>query len=251
MRIKVASKTSNNSRAHYLAQSYEFSHQYNFETLYAMKLLCAIVLVATCFGGSLGDGLKCTLTPVEDVPTKWIDMVDPCIKILEAQVKVEVEAAMTYLAMGAHFATDSINRPGFSKFFIESANEERQHAIKIIEYLLMRGQLTSDVSKLLKFPLKPLREEWSSGMDALTQALNLETQVTGNIRDIIQTCESPKTHNYNDYHLVDYLTSDFLDEQYKGERDLAGKISTLGKMMATHGPLGEFLYDKKLLNGEV
>jgi len=51
--------------------------------------------------------------------------------------------------------------------------------------------------------------------------------------------------------LVDYLTSDFLDEQYKGQRDLAGKISTLGKMMQAHGPLGEFLFDKKLLNGEV
>jgi len=50
--------------------------------------------------------------------------------------------------------------------------------------------------------------------------------------------------------LVDYLITDFLDEQYKGQRDLAGKISILGKMMQAHGPLGEFLFDKKLLNGE-
>lgn len=178
-------------------------------------------------------------------------MVDPCIKILESQVKTEVEAAMTYLAMGAHFARDTINRPGFSKFFIESAKEEREHAIKIIEYLLMRGQLTNDVSKLLKFPLKPIREEWNSGVEALTDALNLEAQVTRSIRDIIKTCETPPNSDYNDYHLVDYLTGDFLDEQYKGERDLAGKVSTLGKMMITHGPLGEFLFDKKLLNGEV
>lgn len=51
--------------------------------------------------------------------------------------------------------------------------------------------------------------------------------------------------------LVDYLTGEFLEEQYKGQRDLAGKISTLGKMMQTHGALGEFLFDKKLLNGEI
>lgn len=50
---------------------------------------------------------------------------------------------------------------------------------------------------------------------------------------------------------MDYLTGDFLDEQYKGQRSLAGKVSTLGKMMATHGPLGEFLFDKKLLNEEL
>lgn len=51
--------------------------------------------------------------------------------------------------------------------------------------------------------------------------------------------------------LVDYLTGDFLEEQYRGQRDLAGKISTLDKLMEKHGPLGEFLYDKKLLNGEL
>ncbi|EFN78735.1 ferritin subunit isoform X2 [Harpegnathos saltator] len=186
-----------------------------------------------------------------ELPTSWVDMVDPCIKIMESQVKTEVEAAMTYLAMGAHFARDTINRPGFSKFFFESASEEREHALKVIEYLLMRGQLTSDVSKLLKFPLKPIREEWNSGVEALTDALNLEAQVTRSIREIITTCENPKTFTFNDYHLVDYFTSDFLDEQYKGQRELAGKISTLGKMMQTHGELGEFLFDKKLLSGEI
>ncbi|XP_066596486.1 ferritin heavy chain isoform X1 [Prorops nasuta] len=212
-----------------------------------MKLLFLFFVVLTSLGSTLGDGLKCTLKPT-DIPSAWIDMVDPCIKALESQVKNEIEAAMTYLAMGAHFARDSVNRPGFSKFFIESASEEREHAIKIIEYLLMRGQLVSDVSKLLKFPLKPLREDWNSGVEALSDALNLEAQVTRSIREIIATCENPKNNNFNDYHLVDYLTADFLDEQYKGERDLAGKISTLGKMMSTHGPLGEFLFDKKLLD---
>lgn len=216
-----------------------------------MKFICAFVLALSCVVGiSNADNLKCTIKPAE-VPQAWRDMVSPCIRILEDQVKTEIEASMTYLAMGAHFGRDSINRPGFSKLFLESANEEREHAIKIIEYLLMRGQLTSDVSKLLKFPLKPIREEWNSGVEALTDALNLESQVTRNIRDIISTCESPAGVPFNDYHLVDYLTADFLDEQYKGQRDLAGKISTLGKMMASHGQLGEFLFDKKLLNKEV
>jgi ferritin heavy chain len=51
--------------------------------------------------------------------------------------------------------------------------------------------------------------------------------------------------------LVDYLSGDFLEEQYKGQSDLAGKISTLGKMLDYYGTLGEFLFDKKLLNGEL
>jgi ferritin heavy chain len=221
-----------------------------------MKLLHVFLFTLACISGTFGDGLKCIHKPA-DIPTSWIDMADPCIKLMESQVKIEMEAAMKYLAMGAHFARDTINRPGFSKFFFESASEEREHAIKIIEYLLMRGQLTNDVSKLLKYPLTinnthPMRQEWNNGEEALAEALKLEAQVTRSIRDIIITCEDPKpTSSFNDYHLVDYLTSDFLDEQYKGQRDLAGKVSTLGKMMHAHGPLGEFLFDKKLLNGEV
>jgi ferritin heavy chain len=51
--------------------------------------------------------------------------------------------------------------------------------------------------------------------------------------------------------LVDYLSGEFLDEQYKGQADLASKISSLGKMLDYYGTLGEFLFDKKLLNGEL
>ncbi|XP_057326272.1 ferritin subunit [Microplitis mediator] len=215
-----------------------------------MKVLCAFIVALGCIGASFGDGImKCTLRP-GDFPFEWRDMVDPCIKELEAQVKTEIEASMTYLAMGAHFSQDTVNRPGFASFFFDSAKEEREHAIKIIEYLLMRGQLTSDASKLLKFPLKPIAEEWINGVKALTEALRLETRVTRSIRKIIEICEKP-ADNFNDYHLVDWLTGDFLEEQYKGQRDLAGKISTLDKMMDSHGPLGEFLFDKKLLNGEL
>ncbi|XP_029170700.1 ferritin subunit [Nylanderia fulva] len=219
-----------------------------------MKLYCVFLVALACVSGVFGDGLKCTLKPTE-IPTSWIDMVDPCIKAMESQVKIEIEASMKYLAMGAHFTRDTINRPGFSKYFFESAGEEREHAIKVIEYLLMRGQLTNDVSKLLKFPLNSnttIRQEWNSGEEALNDALKLEAQVTRSIRDIIITCETPAmTAPFNDYHLVDYLITDFLEEQYKGQRELAGKISTLGKMMQTYGQLGEFLFDKKLLHGEV
>ena len=214
-----------------------------------MKLSCVLLLALSVVGLSRGDGLKCTLKQA-DIPSAWIDMVDPCIKVLEDQVQKEIDASMTYLAMGIHFARDTVNRPGFSKFFLQSANEEREHAIKVIEYLLMRGQLTGNVSKLLNFPLKPERQEWTP-MEALISALELESKVTKSIQKIITTCESPSGFKFNDYHLVDYLTGDFLEEQYKGQRDLAGRISTLGRMNATHGPLGEFLYDKKLLNGEV
>jgi ferritin heavy chain len=43
------------------------------------------------------------------------------------------------------------------------------------------------------------------------------------------------------------LTGEFLEEQYKGQRELAEKIKTLERMVALHGDLSEFLFDKTLL----
>lgn len=50
--------------------------------------------------------------------------------------------------------------------------------------------------------------------------------------------------------LVDWITNEYLDEQYKGQRVLAHLITRLGKMMDQNGALGEDMIDKKLLLGE-
>jgi len=193
--------------------------------------------------------MTCKLPQVQ-IPDDWITMVSPCTKKMKEQVQEELTAAMTYFAMGAHFSKDTVNRPGFAKIFFDSASEERDHAIKIIGYLLMRGGLTKDISQLIRDP-QPLSETWADGLSALKDALKLEAHVTRKIRDIATTCEEPGRdgQDFNDYHLVDWLTGDFLTEQYEGQRDLAGKISNLGKMLEAHGALGEFLFDKKLLSG--
>ncbi|ENN79505.1 ferritin subunit [Dendroctonus ponderosae] len=181
-----------------------------------------------------------------DLPQSWIDMQAPCMKAVRSHVAEELKAGLQYMAMGAHFSKDLVNRPGFASLFFKAASEEREHAIKLIEYLLMRGQLISGVTDMI--PYKDLTfnltSTFTNGASALRAALNLEASVTGRIRNLIQVCEGDP--NFNDYHLVDYLTGDFLTEQYQGQRDLAGKLSSLEKMMDKHGVLGEFLFDKKL-----
>ncbi|XP_026313939.1 ferritin subunit-like [Hyposmocoma kahamanoa] len=171
-----------------------------------------------------------------------------CRASMRAQIQMEVAASLQYLAMGAHFSRDEVNRPGFAKLFFDAGTEEREHAMKLIEYLLMRGELTSDVSSLIAFK-PPQRKNWESGVDALEHALKMEADVTKSIRNVIDDCESDP--EFNDYHLVDYLAGEFLEEQYKGQRDLAGKASTLKKMMDRHVSLGEFLFDKKLLGMDI
>lgn len=211
------------------------------KNLYIFGLLATLTVV--------GAENICKLPPAQ-IPTEWITMIDGCTKHMKDQIAIEISAAMTYMAMGAHFSRDTINRPGFAKLFFEAASEERQHAIKLIEYLLMRGDVFKDLKSIIKEVPKPKNTTWINGLDALNQALRLEAKVTVDINGIIKVCDTPK-NKANDYHLVDYLTNEFLEEQYKGQRDLAGKASTLGKMIKNHGALGEFLFDKKLLNGEL
>ncbi|KAK6629127.1 hypothetical protein RUM43_002944 [Polyplax serrata] len=216
-----------------------------------MKITLGLLLV-TLLTGTSGKNpkLTCSVAPA-DIPAGWITMTNSCATKMKTQVQTELEAAMTYMAMGAHFHKDSVNRPGFGDMFFKSANEEREHAMKLIEYLLMRGELREDLRNIIQKPM-PLRTEWPNAVAALKDALNLETKVTEHIRSIVATCENSPgpsgTQGINDYHLVDYLTSDFLDEQHKGQRELAGHLSNLGKLIDSHGVLGEFLYDKKLLD---
>lgn len=76
-------------------------------------------------------------------------MTGGCISEVRRQIQAEINASIQYLAMGAFFSQDTINRPGFAKFFFHSASEEREHATKLIEYLLMRTQVTP-VGDLIK-----------------------------------------------------------------------------------------------------
>ncbi|CAH1373224.1 hypothetical protein MTP99_014648 [Tenebrio molitor] len=215
-----------------------------------MKAIVASTLLLCTFALANGDQLQCSHTEQEiKTDPNWTDMKRSCINSMRTQIRAELSAAMQYLAMGAHFSKDTINRPGFAKMFFDSASEERQHAIKLISYLLMRGELISDVSNLIDTYIGVSKTQWESGVEALKDALQLEATVTKKIKGVVKVCEDQP--GPNDYHLVDYLTGVFLEEQYTGQRDIAGKISTLDKFMTKHGALGEFLFDKKLLNGEL
>lgn len=166
----------------------------------------------------------------------FVDMRDGCVKVTEAQIKMEIKASLEYLNMAAYFSKDSVNRPGFAKLFFDAASEEREHALKLIEYLNMRGRYllgtdnkkwessaipSINISKMLTGPeepefdvlkksLQPLSAvvagKSTSGLIALQNALKLETAVTGSIRNLIEKCEtdvteSNKIPSYNDYHV--------------------------------------------------
>lgn len=176
---------------------------------------------------------------------EWDDLHRSCVEALHGQIKKEFDASIVYLKYAAFFAQEKINLPGFEKFFFKAAGEEREHGIKLIEYALMRGKEPVDKNTFqldYSYHVPPT----TNGLSALEDALNKEQEVTLSIRNLIKVCEGDK----NDYHLVDYLTGEYLDEQHKGQRELAEKIATLRKMTGDKTnpkpghKLAEFLFDK-------
>lgn len=185
----------------------------------------------------------------EDAP--WDKMGNStCTEKLHKQVNLEFNAAIFYLQYAAYFAQYKVNLPGFEKFFFDAAAEEREHGMKLMEYALMRGQNPSNyagfkldfTNQAENLQTKPDNDGVSTpALQALEQALKKEESVTSSIREVIEACEGEP----NDYHLVDYLTGEFLEEQHQGQRELAGKIKMLKKMLKTNPDLGDFIFDKQ------
>ncbi|XP_049280091.1 ferritin subunit [Anopheles funestus] len=177
---------------------------------------------------------------------EWNYMNRSCSAKLQDQINKEFDAAIFYMQYAAYFAQYKVNLPGFENFFFKAASEEREHGMKLIEYALMRGQKPIDRNTFSLHFANQVQQpepgpEGSVALTALKGALAKEQEVTKSIRELIKICEE----DHNDYHLVDYLTGEFLEEQHQGQRDLAGKITMLGKLLRTNPKLGEFMFDKQ------
>jgi len=215
-----------------------------------MKFIVALFLVAVLAGSTVGD-MTCSIG-IPEISKEWIDLKGDCLSEMRSQIQMEFDASYAYLAMAAHFSKDTINRPGFAEFFFHSAKEEREHGSKLIEYLSMRGELLNTTS-LFRVPTVE-KHIWNDGAEALADALDLEIKVTKSIRKLIHTCEKghdstvkkSNSKGYNYFHLVDWLVGTYLEEQLKGQREIAGKLVTLKKLLAKHAGLGEFLFDKEM-----
>ncbi len=68
---------------------------------------------------------------------------------------------------------------GFHKFFKESSDEEREHAEKLMKFQNQRGGRI-----VLEDIAKPSKQDWSSGLEAMEAALELEKTVNQALLDL-------------------------------------------------------------------
>ncbi len=134
------------------------------------------------------------------------------------QIRHEFGACLQYLSIAGYF--DQRRLKLLSKLFFDQAEEEKQHALKFVRYLL-------DTRGALEIPGIPApRVKYASAEEAVQAALDWEREVTGQINRLMDLAASQK----------DYLAQSFLqwfvDEQLEEVRkmdQLLGVVQQAGE----------------------
>jgi len=155
--------------------------------------------------------------------------------LLNQQVQSELYASHVYLSMGAYFDRADVALPGFKEWSIKQSEEEREHAIKFIEYINLRG------GRYVATPIPvPTVVKYDSALDAMSHALKLEVDVNDKLLKLHEAASAA-----DDAQLCDFLESNYLEEQVEAIKSLA---TVVRKLIRTGPSLGEFMVDKEMAN---
>jgi bacterioferritin B len=125
-----------------------------------------------------------------------------------AQVGHEFGASMQYVSIAAHFEQRQLKLLG--KLFLEQSEEERQHAMKFVRYLL-------DTKAPLRIPQIPApKPTFASAEDAVQAALNWEMEVTKQITGLMDI--AVKQNDYIAQSFLQWFVDEQLEEVVKMER---------------------------------
>ncbi|XP_068605683.1 ferritin, middle subunit-like [Brachionichthys hirsutus] len=160
-----------------------------------------------------------------------------CEALVNRMIDMELFAFYTYTSMALYFSRDDVALPGFSCFFKQSSEEERENANKLLSFQNKRGG-----RMFLQNIKKPEHDEWGSGLEAMQNALQLEKNVNQALLDLHKLASE-----HQDPHLCDFLETHYLNEQVEAIKKLGDYISNLSRMDAHKNKMAEYLFDKHSL----
>ncbi len=125
------------------------------------------------------------------------------VEELNAQLGRELSAANQYLAMAIHLDAQSLNE--LSSFFYAQSEEEREHAMKFLHYLLQANE--KPVVPAIPEPLA----EFESLEQIAQMGLDQEQEVTRCIHKLVDLALSEKDHTTN--HFLQWFVEEQLEEE--------------------------------------
>jgi len=139
-------------------------------------------------------------------------------KAFNEQVGHEFGASMQYVSIAAHFRRANLTL--LSKLFIQQADEEKQHAMKFVNYLL-------DTQADLRIPAIPAPTATFPTAEAAVQAaLDWEQDVTKQITALMD--QATKESDYLAQSFLQWFIDEQLEEVVKMDR-LLGVIKQSGE----------------------
>jgi len=153
---------------------------------------------------------------------------------LNAQINAEFWSAYLYLSMSMHFENKGLS--GFAKWFRMQANEEKDHALRFIDYINSRG------GRVLLEPIEKVAQSWDSPLASFEDTLKHEKEVTAMIHNLVTLANEEK-----DYATLSMLQW-FVDEQVE-EEETAQKYVDALKFVGSE-KLGVYMLNTELGNRE-
>ena len=151
---------------------------------------------------------------------EWRDMLisrELAVEMNE-QIGREFAASMQYVSIAAFFSGRHLKL--LSKLFFDQAEEERQHALKFVQYLL-------DTRADLRIPaIAAPKPTFASAEEAASAAVKWEREVTRQITTLMD--QAVKENDYMSQSFLQWFIDEQLEEVVKMER-LLGVIQQSGE----------------------
>ena len=129
-------------------------------------------------------------------------------KAFNVQIGHEFGASMQYVSIAAHFSQRQLKL--LSKIFFDQADEEKQHAMKFVQYLL-------DTKGGLAIPAIPApAATFATAEDAVGTALKWEQEVTRQITALME--QAVKDNDYLAQSFLQWFIDEQLEEVVKMDR---------------------------------
>ena len=149
------------------------------------------------------------------------------VEALNEQIGREFSAAHQYTAVGAYY--DRLTFPRLAKFFYEQAEEERGHAMKMVNYLRDTG---ADLN-LGEVPAP--RNDFADHVEPIRLALEYEKKVTVSIAGLFEIARET-----NDYASESFMQW-FVDEQVEEEATMDALLQVAERVREYPMMVEEFL----------
>ncbi|HEU4657677.1 MAG TPA: ferritin [Capillimicrobium sp.] len=153
------------------------------------------------------------------------------VDALNAQIAREFAAAHQYVAIGTYYAKETY--PRLAAFFYEQAEEEREHAMKMVDYLVDRDQQPAFDS------IEAPKTTFTDHVEPIRLALEQERSVTIRISELFEIAR--ETRDYTSEQFMHW----FLEEQVEEEASMSDLLAVAERTRTIPTLLEEYLAREK------